>query len=109
MAGSTTIARGNVQTEIILSVTLTAPTVPANTTVESTYPLPNAMLGDFVELNKPSHTTGMSVGNIRISAPNVMAIQFVNSTASAIVGISEAYLLVVSRFDGAPGMPPSAI
>lgn len=109
MAGSTTIARGNVQTEIILQIALTPPTVTANNTVEATYPLPNALVGDFIEINKPTHTVGLSIGNIRISAPGVMAIQFVNNTASPIVGTLENYLMVVSRFDGAPGTPPSAI
>ena len=109
MAGSTTIARGNVQTEIILQVAILPPTVGANTSVETSYPLPNAMPGDFIEINKPSHTTGLSIGNVRVASAGVMAIQFVNNTASPIVGTLESYLLVVSRFDGAPGTPPAAI
>lgn len=109
MAGSTTIARGNVQTEIILQISLTPPSVAANTSVESTYPLPNAIVGDFIEINKPSHTVGLSIGNVRVASPGVMAIQFVNSTAVTIIGTLENYLLVVSRFDGAPGVPPASI
>ena len=111
MPMSTTIARGNVGFEAVLQVSVTPPaTMAANTTVESTYTIPGVLVGDFLEINKPSHTTGLSIGNIRASAPNQIAIQWVNSTTSTITNApNELYLIVVSRFDGFPQTPPAAI
>ena len=111
MPQSTTIARGNVQLEAILQISVTPPaTMNANTTVESTYTVNGIMPGDFIEINKPSHTTGLSIGNIRASAVNQIAIQWVNSTTSTISNTpNELYLIVVSRFDSMPQTPPSGI
>ena len=64
MPSSTTIARGNVQLEALLSISVTPPASMANnTTVETTYTVPGIALGDFIEINKPSHTTGLSIGD----------------------------------------------
>ena len=111
MPSSTTIARGNVQLEAILQISVTPPaTMAANTTVESTYTVPGIVVGDFIEINKPSHTTGLSIGNVRASATNQIAIQWVNSTTGTITNApNELYLIVVSRFDSYPQTPPSAI
>jgi hypothetical protein len=111
MPSSTTLARGNVQLEAILQISVTPPaTMAANTTVESTYSVPGICVGDFIEINKPSHTTGLSIGNVRASAANQIAIQWVNSTTGTISNTpNELYLIVVSRFDSYPQTPPSAI
>ena len=111
MPSSTTLARGNVQLEAILQISVTPPaTMAANTTVESTYSVPGICVGDFIEINKPSHTTGLSIGNVRASAANQIAIQWVNSTTGTITNTpNELYLIVVSRFDSYPQTPPSAI
>jgi hypothetical protein len=111
MPQSTTIARGNVQMEVLLQITVTPPaTLAASTTTESTYSVPGVMVGDFIEINKPSHTTGLSIGNVRVASNNNIAIQWVNSTTSTITNApNEQYLIVVSRFDSMPQTPPSAI
>jgi hypothetical protein len=111
MPMSTTIARGNVGFEAVLQVTISPPTtVSANTTVESTYTVPGVVVGDFLEINKPSHLAGLSIGNIRASAANTIAIQWVNSTTSSITSVpNELYLIAVTRFDSVPQIPPAAI
>jgi len=111
MPSSTTLARGNVQLEAILQISVTPPaTMAANTTVESTYSVPGICVGDFIEINKPSHTTGLSIGNVRASAANQIAIQWVNSTTSSITNPpNEQYLIAVTRFDSLPNTPPAAI
>ena len=111
MPQSTTIARGNVQLEAILQISVTPPaTMNANTTVETTYTVNGIMPGDFIEINKPSHTTGLSIGNVRASAANQIAIQWVNSTTSSITNTpNELYLIAVTRFDSVPNTPPAAI
>ena len=57
MPMSTTLARGNVGFEAVLQVSLTPPaTMAANSTQELTYTVPGVVVGDFLEINKPSHT-----------------------------------------------------
>ena len=111
MPMSTTIARGNVGFEAVLQVSVTPPaTMSANSTSELTYTVPGILVGDFLEINKPSHTAGLSIGNIRASAVNQIAIQWVNSTTGSIVNTpNELYLVAVTRFDSLPVTPPAAI
>ena len=111
MPMSTTLARGNVGFEAVLQIYITPPaTLAANATQENTYTLPGILVGDFLEINKPSHTSGLSIGNIRASAANQIAIQWVNSTTSQITNPpNEAYLVAVTRFDSLPNIPPAAI
>ena len=108
---STTLARGNVGFEAVLQVSLTPPaTMTANSTQEVTYTVPGVVVGDFLEINKPSHTAGLSIGNIRASAANQIAIQWVNSTTGTISNApNELYLIAVTRFDSVPATPPAAI
>ena len=111
MPGSTTLARGNVQLETILQIQITSPaSLAVNASVEVLAAVPGVMLGDFIEINKPSHVSGLSIGNVRASAVNQIAVQFVNTTGGTFTGgVTENYIIVVSRFDGAPQTPPSAI
>ena len=111
MPMSTTLARGNVGFEAVLQVSLTPPaTMTASSTQELTYTVPGVVVGDFLEINKPSHTAGLSIGNIRASAANQIAIQWVNSTTSTITNTpNELYLIAVTRFDSVPNIPPAAI
>ncbi len=96
----TTVARGTVLLEGVLQLTLTpnnGTNIPANSTVETTYTLPGVLPNDFVEINKPSHTSGIVVSNVRVVAANQIAVQFGNVTASPITPISEAYLVSFTR------------
>jgi hypothetical protein len=79
---TTTVVRGNASTQMLLMVSLTPPNVGANTTAEGTYTIQGIPAGSFCEVNKPSHTTGLSIGNVRVPSVNTVVIQFVNSTAA---------------------------
>ncbi|HET8707300.1 MAG TPA: hypothetical protein VFM46_13435, partial [Pseudomonadales bacterium] len=102
MPGPTLIARGNISLEMILQVSL-APnngsSIAANTSVENTYTIPGIQVGDFLEINKPTHTTGLTVGNIRASAANTVAIQWCNVTTGTITQAAENYLISVTRYE----------
>jgi hypothetical protein len=51
-------------------------------------------VGDSLDINKASHQVGLSIGNVRVSAANTLAIQFVNTTAgSLIVPATEQYII----------------
>ncbi|VVE31522.1 hypothetical protein PEP31012_03703 [Pandoraea eparura] len=72
---------------------LTPASVAANTTAEQTFTVPGLQVGDSIDVNKASHQVGLSIGNVRVSAANTLAIQYVNTTASPIVPASEQYII----------------
>lgn len=82
-----------VSTLFIIRQTLTPASVGANTTAEQTFTVPSLQVGDSLDINKASHQAGLSIGNVRVSAANTLAIQFVNTTAGAIVPTSEQYII----------------
>lgn len=97
---ATTVTRGNVLLEEVMQVTLTpnnGTNIPANSTVETTYSLPGTLPNDFIEINKPSHTSGIVISNVRVPAANQVAVQFANVTASPITPTAEAYLFSITR------------
>lgn len=100
MPGPTTYTRGNIILEMLLIVTLTPPNVGANTTAEGSYTIKGVLPNDFIEINQLSHIVGLSIGNVRVTAADTLAIQFVNSTASPINGSpATTYILNVDRLE----------
>lgn len=77
------------------AVTLTPAQVLANTSNEQTFTVNGLTTNDMIlDCNKPTHQAGLSIGNVRVSAANTVAIQFVNNTASPITPTaSEQYLI----------------
>lgn len=82
-----------VSTLFIIRQTLTPAAVAANTTAEQTFTVPGLQVGDSLDINKASHQAGLSIGNVRVSAANTLAIQFVNTTAGSITPASEQYII----------------
>lgn len=72
-------------------VTINPTSVGANTTGEQTFTVQGLEVQDRVIVNKPTHTTGLVIGNVRVSASNTLAITFGNLTASPIDPPSESY------------------
>jgi hypothetical protein len=87
--GSTTPIQGIYN----IKQTLTPAAVGANTTAEQTFTVPGVLPGDSIDINKASHQAGLSIGNVRVSAANTLAIQFVNTTAGSITPTSEQYII----------------
>ncbi len=79
------------------SATIDPSSVPANTTNEQAFSLQGILLGDVLTVNKPTHTPGLIVANIRASAVNQVSITFGNLTGSAIDPPSETYLFKGTR------------
>lgn len=87
-AGSTKITR-----MYVIKQTLTPAAVGANTTAEQTFTVNGLAVGDSIDINKASHQAGLSIGNVRVSAANTLAIQYVNTTAGSITPTSEQYII----------------
>lgn len=73
--------------------TLTPASVPANSTSEQIFAVPGVQVGDSVDINKASHSTGLGIVNVRVSTAGNLAITFMNSTASPIVPPAEQYII----------------
>lgn len=71
--------------------------VAANTTSEQTITIANVASNDFVTVSKPTHTTGLGIVNVRVSAENTIAITFMNSTISSIDPPEEIYTFKVEK------------
>jgi hypothetical protein len=87
--GSTTPIQGLYN----IKQTLAPASVGANTSMEQTFNVPGLQVGDSIDVNKASHQVGLSIGNVRVSAANTLAIQYVNTTAGAIVPATEQYII----------------
>lgn len=92
-------ASGNASNEWVLLITPGLTTsITANTSVEVTTTVTGLLPYDLIEINKLNHVAGLSVGNVRVSAANTLAIQFVNSTGGAIaLQSTDTYLVAVTR------------
>lgn len=92
-------ASGNASHEWVLLITPGLTTsITANTSVEVTTTVTGLRPYDLIEINKLNHVAGLSVGNVRVSAANTLAIQFVNSTGGAIaLQSTDTYLVAVTR------------
>ena len=92
-------ASGNASNEWVLLITPGLTTsITANTSVEVTTTVTGLLPYDLIEINKLNHVAGLSVGNVRVSAANTLAIQFVNSTGGAIaLQSTDTYLVAVNR------------
>lgn len=89
---------GNVQLLALLSITISPAQVAANTSAEQTFAVPGLLVGDFVEINKPTAQAGLGVGNTRVSAAGVLAITFINASGAAVTPTAnEVYQLCVTR------------
>lgn len=92
-------ASGNASNEWVLLITPGLTTsITANTSVEVTTTVNGLLPYDLIEINKLNHVAGLSVGNVRVSAANTLAIQMVNSTGVAIaLQSTDTYLVAVTR------------
>lgn len=79
------------------TATLNPGAVGANTTSEQTFSVIGLDTADTVIVNKSSHTAGLGIVNARVSAKDVIAITFMNTTAGSIDPPNEAYSIVSIR------------
>jgi hypothetical protein len=96
---TTQAATGNIWKQGLFLLTITPALVAANTTVEQSFANTGIglVVGDFIEVNKPSAQAGLGVVNTRVSAADTLAITFVNATGSGITPTAETYQVYVVR------------
>lgn len=83
---------------LYLDVTIDPPSVAANTSQEETVTINGIRAGDFpIVLQKPTHTAGIMIGNLRVSSDNTLSYQIINVTGGAINPPSETYRFAYIR------------
>lgn len=96
---------GNVQKEVLVSLTLSPVSVAANTSAEQIFTLPGCTPQDVcVGVQKPTSQAGLIIGGSRVVGNNQVAITFGNLTASPIVPTaSQLYVFQICRADSPSG------
>lgn len=95
---SSDIARGNLQYDTLLGVTLSPAQVAINTTAEQTFTVPGLRTTDIVTVQKPTAQAGLGIVGARVSAANTLAITFSNNTGGAITPTAaQLYKVRVTR------------
>jgi hypothetical protein len=98
MPGSADIALGNIAYSTLLQATLSPVSVANATSAEQTFTLNGVVLGDVVTVTKPTAQAGLGIVGSRVSANNVLAITFINTTAATITPTaSQVYLIHLLR------------
>ena len=95
---STTLARGNMLLEMVLSVTLTPSSVAANTFSTQTFALPGALATDLIGIeNANQQIANIIVQSAWVSAAGVGVVQFMNVSAAAVTPSSGTYIVNLMR------------
>lgn len=109
MPGASDISRGNVAYVLLLQSALTPAGVLTITSTEQTFTVNGLIVGDFIQVQKPTAQAGLGIVGSRVTAANTLGITFMNTTAGTITPTAgEVYLIKVTRQSG-PGSLPTAI
>jgi hypothetical protein len=122
MPGSNRIAYGNEIYDTVIAPTSAPGAVPgtlvwssatqaATTTSEITATVPGLLVGDLVDiyLISGAMTTGLTIANVRVSLPNVLAVTWINSTGSPVTLPTAIWSANLTRAENPSGLPPNAI
>lgn len=95
---STTIGRGNIQKDLLAALQLVPASVTTVTVATQTFPCPGLLVGDHCDVRfQGAMIFGIIVSNAWCAAPDVLSIQFYNSTAGGVVPSPGTYVINVNR------------
>lgn len=77
----------------IITQSIDVASVSANTSAEQDFTVTGLKVGDFVQVNKPSLSAGLIIGNVRVKAADTLSITFGNLTGSPINPAAETYTI----------------
>jgi|HubBroStandDraft_2_1064218.scaffolds.fasta_scaffold468852_2 hypothetical protein len=121
MPGSQRLAYGNEIYDLVIApsspanasgtLTWSSATLGATTTSELTTTVLGLLVGDLVDLYLTSGpmTTGLQIANVRVSAANVLAVTWVNSTAGSLTIPTGTWSANLTRPESASSLPPNAV
>lgn len=97
--GPQDICRGNLQSTLLLSATLTPVSVNGTTSAEQTFTVNGLLVGDQISAIslQAAWTVLVDIVNSRVSANNTLALSFQNTTGGALTPPAGTYLIEVNR------------
>lgn len=97
--GQQDICRGNLQSTLVLSVSLTPVAINGTTSAEQTFTIPGLLVGDQISALslQAAWTVLVDIVNYRVSANNTLAVSFQNNTGGSLTPPAGTYLLEVNR------------
>lgn len=120
MPGSGRAAQGNELYDSVIAPTSQAGAVPgtlvwsqaslSSTTAELTTTIPGLLVGDLVDLylTTGAMTTGLQIANVRVSAPNTLAVTWVAASTSLTIPTT-GWSANLTRPENASSLPPNAL
>lgn len=102
--GSQDLCRGNLQSTIVLSVTLTPVAIATITSAEQTFSVPGLLAGDQISgvSLQAAWTVLVDIVNFRAVSNNTLGISFQNNTAGSLTPPAGTYLIEVNRPSNTP-------
>lgn len=95
---STTLARGNIGTGYLVSVSLTPTSVTNGVSAEQTFTVAGLQAGDEVNVSLNAAWTSLTtLVTSRVTAANTLGISFQNNTAGALTPPAGTYIIAVNR------------
>lgn len=94
---ATTTIAGNTFGAAVVSVSITPVATAQNATVEQTFTVAGALTTDFVTVSGPSVTSGIGIGQARVSAAGVVSIAFINATSGSLTAPAGLYKFLIVR------------
>ena len=88
---------GNIIAMGVCQVSINLANTPTITTAVTSVSVPGVRVGDFIFVNKPTHSAGLGIVNVRVSAADTVEIMTVNPTAAGIDPAAETYTLLWVR------------
>ena len=98
MPGSTTIPRGNILYQKLITVTLAPAVVATITTAEQAFVVQGVQLGDQVRVQfSGAQVAGVAVVSARVTGANTVAVTFMNPTAGGVTPATGGYNIYWQR------------
>ena len=83
----------------IITRTIDPGTISQSTTNEHTFSIEGLLAGDWIYVNKPTHTANVGIIGARVAGTNLVAIQFINRSGADVNPASESYTFFWVRPD----------
>jgi len=97
------ITLGNAAGIYVVAVDITPAEVATIVTVEQTFTVNGAKVGDAVTVSPPGMTAGAAIVSARVSAANTVAIGFTNPTVAGVTPLAGVHVFTIYRPEGGVG------
>lgn len=91
---------GNVRNVSVAAQSIDIVAVPAQSSLEQTFPIPNVALGDFIDVQPTQFVAGLIYGRCRCTVPGTVAMSLYNVTAALIDPGVQQFRFLIARPEG---------